>query len=672
MPADLNLPASATSSLHGLSEFIEVFAHHRLPKPYVGLVWFYLVGHSLMFLLCLPYFLKQIKSGRFWLVRLVNTKRGRIIVPNHLDASATLIGAYTIWDMGFCIKLLLGYYSLSVQRNLPVITCMRFVILTIIGWIFLLGFFLVKVPPNRHKTPAWLWNVGIFVIPCTVYIGTIYCLYQANLTWNDYWSSYQRLREVLDAALATNATVPTSEQIAMAQVMIGLQLHMSNEWKLWWGIPYAVFAFIFSIVILTVTLSILISHYSGLKKKADLPMQTNAFSATNRRSRLTSMTASMGIRKWIRELPPVPEERHSSLSMLSNDTGRTSPLTMDGKTGSQPSQGHRISSRNSKRSGRGFTRMAMYGLGLRPLTQDAYDDPTGGFSDSEASAGLRSLLCHTAVQGSCIFLIVMSQVGACFIMTHPVWLQPLASHADVAVWGAKWVQLSCILRMLEFYGTGLPGLALVVSILMRQMFAIGISQARKASASASVAGPTLTQRSGADFALSALGPSVSGRWDVGQRSMGLQQQQQSQFISSRPGGFEDIAERDTEVATENGSSKLGTAYDEFLATGTIKAIRDGDDAWPASGSPARYEERQVRLQGPASALGGRRAIQQPGGVAMVSEIARPRSAARDRQTYSSLSAPRPVWGASADDDSVVGASFSNAPVDRASRPVLKR
>jgi len=156
------------------------------------------------------------------------------------------------------------------------------------------------------------------------------------------------------------------------------------------------------------------------------------------------------------------------------------------------------------------SRLLLYGLGLRPLTKDAYNDPSGGFSESKARAGLRSLLTHTAIQGGCIFIIALTQIGACLIMVHPVFLQPLDGKSQMGGWVAQWIQLSSALRLLEFYGAALPGIALIISILTRQMHAIGISNARETQG----VPITQTHRTGEDFALSAPGPSVSARWSI--------------------------------------------------------------------------------------------------------------------------------------------------------------
>ncbi|KAL9932062.1 hypothetical protein V8E36_009123 [Tilletia maclaganii] len=714
-PPDLHLPASATASLQGLSDLIEIYAHHRLPKAYLSVIWLYLAGHSLMFLLCLPYFLRQIKSGRFWVVRLVNTERGRIIMPNHLDASATLIGAYTLWDVGFCIKLMLGYYSRSSQKHLPIIVCLRFIILATIGWIFLLGFFLVKVPPNRHKTPSWLWNIGIFALPCSVYLSTIYCLYEADVWWNDYWTTYKALRPALNAALAAGATVPTQEQINTTILMLGVQLHQSNRWKLIWALPLAVFASAFATAVLVVTLSILLSHYSGLKKKAELPMQTLAFSAMNGRRPEASMTASMGIRKWMRELPSVPEERHQAYSVLSDATEKSaSPATDDTKSAagagagavlSQSSQQQRATpSRSSKRSsGVTFSRMAMYGLGLRPLAQDAYNDPTGGFSESDTQAGLRSLLLHTAVQGVCIFVTALVQVGLCVIIALPAFQQPLIASSsgkrNPGGWGAEWIYLHSILRLLEFDPTAIPGVVLFVSILIRQAFAIGISQAREAAASGAIRPTHTNQRSGANFHLPAPGPSIWARFTSGQISVS---EMQSEGTPSRvgSGGGSRRSGATREVDVESGSvggkssSQLGTEYDDFLATGSLKSARHGgadvveggigdDDRNPISDSTSRYEERQVGPYSPSRSDGRRttqtRSNSQRRSIITMSDSSRgpvARSFASDTKTAnawssrsvvtpppSSQSPPRPVWKEILDDDSV--GNLSNVQSDPA-------
>jgi len=511
-PSVPDLPPSATSSLRSFSEFLEVFACHRLPSAFIGLVFVYACGHVFFFCLCLPYFSKQIKSGRFWLVRLVTTERGRIIVPNHLDAAATLIGAYTLYDIGYCIKLILCYYQRASQQNLPVILCMRFVILTTIGWIFLLGFFLVRFPPNTFKIPAYVWNIAIFALPSMIYFGTVYCLERATTHWNDFWGDYLELRSIVDAALADDITTPTSDQIAMARVMIGVDLSRSCRWILFWAIPYAALALLFATAILTVTLSILISHYKDVKVEETLPMQSelpHGFSRAGGLRGSNSFTASMGIRKWMRELPTVPEERGQTATTLTMESANSSKSTRAADTGQREQHspfGRSVPSRTSSKSS--YVKLAMYGLGLRPLNRDAYNDPSGGFSESRARAGLRTLLIHTAIQGGCVFVVALTQVTACLIMTHPAFLQPLAAKHDAGGWGAEWIRLNGILRMLEFYGAAIPGINLIGSILMRQMHAIGISQAREAQGL-----PSQTQRTGEDFALSAPGPSVSAMWD---------------------------------------------------------------------------------------------------------------------------------------------------------------
>ncbi|KAL9935382.1 hypothetical protein V8E36_005730 [Tilletia maclaganii] len=538
-----SLPASATSSLHNFSEYLEIYAHHCLPSAYRGMVIVYACGHIFAFCLCLPYFSKQIRSGRFWLVRLITTKRGRIIVPNHLDAAATLIGAYTLYDIGYCIKLILAYYQRTSQHNLMIILCMRFIILTNICWIFLLGFLLVKYPPNTFKVPAYVWNIGIFALPGAVIFGTAFCLRQLATYRNRFWAGYLKLRPIVDTALASGLTTPSADMIARARIMLGVNLHKCSWWILYWATPYAVWALFFATAILTVTLSILISHSKELKEDKDpLPMQSVPMLGFSRSGELrsgSSMTASMGIRKWVRELPTVPEERGQTATLLTIASG--DPVKSEGTENVLLQRAHHSASERkvpprTASSGPSFAKLALYGLGLRPLARDAYNDPSGGFSERKARAGLRTLLIHTATQGGCSFLVALTQIAACLVMVHPLYLQPLAAKGDAVAWGAKWVRLDSILRILEFYGAAIPGIGLIVSILMRQMQSIGISQAREARGL-----PLQMHRTGEDFALSAPGPSASAQWDDQQRST---REDSSQFVVSNPGRLDGIDELD--------------------------------------------------------------------------------------------------------------------------------
>ncbi|KAE8259910.1 hypothetical protein A4X13_0g697 [Tilletia indica] len=498
------LPAWATSSLYEFSEFIETLVHHRLPPAYIGFVVLYASLHAVFFIICIPIFAKQFKSGRFWLLRLVPAQRGRVIVPNHLDASATLIGAYTLYDVGYCIKLILCYYQRSDQHNLPALLCLRFIILTTIGWIFLLGFFLVKVPPASFKVPAYVWNIGIFAIPFGVHLGSLFLLIKATNHWNAYWALYLELRPTITQAIANGAQSPSTTQIDLARRMMGVELAQYSKLVFYWAAPYLVWTGLFATAILVVTYSILITHWQDVRTTEELPMQTGASQAYTTPGQYTarSMTASAGIRKWVKEVPARQEEQMQSSFTTNNTTlADTASISGDKGKGSSSDLKHH------------FPKLVMYGLGLRPLTKDAYNDPTGGFGERQARAGLRSLLLHTALQGSCIFIIALTQIGASLIMFHRSFLQPLHT-GQVPDWGVEWVKLAGVLRVLEFYGAIFPGFFLISSILIRQMKAIKLSKARAQQGLVGVR----THRTGDDLQLSAPGPSVSQQWSQHHKS----------------------------------------------------------------------------------------------------------------------------------------------------------
>ncbi|CAD6893518.1 unnamed protein product [Tilletia controversa] len=499
------LPAYATASLPQFSDFIELFVHHALPHAYVGLVILYASLHAVFFVLCIPIFGKQFKSGRFWLLRLVPAQRGRIIVPNHLDASATLIGAYTLYDVGYCIKLILCYYQRSGQHNLPALLCLRFIILTTIGWIFLLGFFLVKVPPASFKVPAYVWNVGIFAIPFGIHLGSLFLLIKATNHWNAYWDLYLQLRPSIKQALASGAQVPSEAQIDVARRMLGVEMAGYSKFVFYWAIPYFVWTALFATAILVVTFSILVTHWQEVRTVEELPMQTGRSLAPTQpgQQTLKSMTASAGIRKWIKDVPDRKEDQMQS-SFATNTT-----MTDTSSNGALAEQ-----STSELKHHLSISQLIKYGLGLRPLAKDAYNDPTRGFSEREARAGLRSLLRHTALQGTCIFIIALSQIGASLIMTHRSFLQPLYT-GQVPHWGVEWIMLASTLRLLEFYGAATPGFFLIGSILKRQMMAIKLSKARAQEGIA----PVQTHRTGDDLQLSAPGPSVSQQWSQHHRSV---------------------------------------------------------------------------------------------------------------------------------------------------------
>ncbi|KAK0525073.1 hypothetical protein OC842_005628 [Tilletia horrida] len=522
------LPSIATQSLTQFSDFIEEFVHHRLPTPYIGFVLLYACGHAFFFTLCIPIFAKQIKSGRFWLVRLVTTQRGRVLVPNHLDASATLIGAYTLYDIGFTIKLILCYYQRSSQHNLPALLCMRFMILTTIGWIFLLGFFLVKVPPASFRMSAKVWNIGIFAIPLTIHFGALFLLIKAVKHWNAYWADYNILRPSIDLALTQGLTRPSDGQINLARHMLGVELAGYSRWVFYWSIPYVTWTVLFATAILIVTLSILTTHWDEVRPHHEnLPMQTGAtrgHSNAMGQDTAKSMTASAGIRKWVRAVPafvPGIEDDRFQSSHITTESTLESAGTTSFIGDERPSSDFKKRSRSRSSVGtkhnhhKRVTKLVLYGLGLRPLARDAYDDPTGGFSEHRARVGLRSLLRHTALQGGCIFLIAMTQIAAPLIMVAPSFLQPLRT-GHVPSWGVEWIRITSALRLVEFYGAGVIGFFLIGSILKRQMEAIELSRAR---AREGVAGVRTTRHSAEEFQLSAPGPSVSAQWSLHQRTV---------------------------------------------------------------------------------------------------------------------------------------------------------
>ncbi|KAK0524084.1 hypothetical protein OC835_006040 [Tilletia horrida] len=502
-----DLPAFATASLRDFSEFIETFVNHRLPSAFLGFLIFYTVLHAVLFCLCLPISAKQLHSGRFWLVRLVPCKRGQVIVLNHLDAPAVLIGAYSLYDTGFAIKLLLTYYNHSSQHNIPALFCLRFIILTTIGWIFLLGFFLVRVPPATFTIPAFIWNIGILAIPLGVHFGALFLLIRATNHWNSYWSLYTELRPSIDRALADGAELPSTEQIDTARQMLGVELAGYSRLIRTWAIPYYVWTALFATAILYVTLSILVTHWGDVSANDDMPMQTGrtrTFYKSTGTAR--SGTASAGIRRWIKNVPADYEQQIKSSTSLGT--------TAFGEEAAQEAEGTIKAGRRSSEGSPKLRKLLLYGLGLRPLAKDAYNDPAGGFSERRARANLRSLLIHTAIQGSSIFLIAAAQVAAVLLVTQPSFLQPLRT-GQVPGWGVKWIRFAGIVKLMECYGTFLPGFLLIGSILLRQMKAIELAKARaNEGLRPHDEGRTLTMGPH-ELNLSAPGPSASARWSNG-------------------------------------------------------------------------------------------------------------------------------------------------------------
>ncbi|KAL9935388.1 hypothetical protein V8E36_005736 [Tilletia maclaganii] len=523
------LPAYATASLVEFNNFVETSVQHRLPEVYRIFIILHTVLHSVMFLLTVPIFAKQIHSGRFWIFRLIPTPRGRILVLNHLDASAVLIGAFTIFDVGYYIKTILGYYDVSGQHGLPALLLLRFVILTTIGWIFLLGFFLVRVPPSSFRIPASIWNVGIFAAPFSIHFGALFLLVDATHHWNKYWHTYLLLAPTIKQALANGAALPSTSQISLARVMLGVELSRFAHATRNWAIVYYLWTGLFATATLAVTLNILLAHWSQLGGADGMPIQmqqTRTYNKTMDRATAKSLTASAGIRKWIKETPSTYEQQ---VDMAGSGTdldsepptpratseGRDASLQdVDELTLHDNDAGNKSQNRPTPR------RLMVYLLGLKPLVKDAYNDPTRDFSERDARAGMRSLLLHTALQGSAIFVIALAQIGAVFLVTQPAFLQPLKTNpANAGVWGIDFVRYSCIIKLMEGYGTIIPGLVLISSILMRQMKAIALSRARAnqgvVMGAARQEGGAQQQtgvRTGADLQLSAPGPSASAAW----------------------------------------------------------------------------------------------------------------------------------------------------------------
>ncbi|KAK0524085.1 hypothetical protein OC835_006041 [Tilletia horrida] len=488
------LPAFATVSLVEFSEFIETFVYHRLPRPYLYLTVMYAVLHLIVLLILAPIFAEQLKSGRFWMVRLVPTKRGSIIVPNYLDASATLVAIYVLYDIGYVIKLLLTCYNVTSQHNIPLLFTVRFMVLTTIGWIFLLGFFLVRVPPSAFVVPAFLWNIGIFAIPCGIHFGTLFLLLRANKHWNTYWALYLELRPNIDQALSAGRTMPSAAQVDTASRMIGVELASYSSSTLRWASPYYAWATCFGVAILVLTLDILFRHWGDLQTSEAMPMQTGGTITLQKSARTQrSATVSAGIRRWIRNVPVGSQ-------LVLNVSAHGEPTITDAQDG----QGAAQQGPGLQRNGRPMRKMLLYGLGLQPLATDAYNDPAGGFSERRARSSLRLLLIHTAIQGGSIFLIAIAQVSAVFVLTRPGFQQPLDT-GRVPGWGVEWVKYLSVVKLLESYGTAVFGLVLFISILMRQLKAIELAKGRANAGAQSQGEEGYT----AGLVLSAPGPSAS-------------------------------------------------------------------------------------------------------------------------------------------------------------------
>ncbi|KAK0545620.1 hypothetical protein OC846_005596 [Tilletia horrida] len=604
------IPAFATASMQDFSDFIEVFVEHRMPRPFLALVFLYAAGHMLALIGCVPIFYKQISSGRFWLVRLVSTKSGHIIVPNHLDASATLIGGYALYDIGYCIKLLLCYYNKSGQRNLPALLCMRFIILTGIGWIFLIGFFLVAVPPSTFRIPAWIWNVGIFLIPFGIQFGILFLLVKAVIHWNGYWDAYLQLRPSIDQSLASGQAVPSQAQLETAYRMIGVEAKGYSQWILKWAVPLYTWTALFGAAILVITLYICLSHWGQFKTAEDLPMQSRPTGIGSRGKRsapsrpTNSMTASAGIREWRKKVQPASANSMPPTSTLSSGTGST--LAYE-RLDSEGRQSHEKDDENKRRRKRrpAAGRMALYLLGLAPFSKDAYNDPTGGFNENVARASLRSLLLHTAVQGGCVSFIALIQVSTVVLLTRPGWLNPLDTD-QLPGWGVAWAQTTGVYQLLEFYGTGLPGLLLITSILIRQVTAIKLARAR---AREGVVGATVIggdggafakqtlPRSGEGFHLSAPGPSASAQWRS-QRTDGIQEEDEEEGDEEKYGHEQQLQRQAhrARVQSDPTTLNLSSLGDES----DVLKSKDGKDEYDTIALPGAYQNTRAAVPAPAT------------------------------------------------------------------------